>query len=121
MEKKRKRIVYPKTVAQAPAERGGWQYGRWMSKEETEAAEKRWALRSYAHEAGGIGGVEHQCGGCRTFAAFGADYGVCCNAESRFDGMIVFKHGGCLKHSVLAELSKDSVPLQLPSKKRRKK
>lgn len=84
-------------VAQSEATRGGWYYGKWLTAEEIAEAEKRWKDRSYKtlDEYG-----EYQCGGCKHFAAFGADFGVCCNSQSERDGMIVFEHGGCKVHSV---------------------
>ncbi len=90
-----------KKVAQADAEPGGWYHGEWLTAAQIEAAEKRWARRSYREEAHepAWGGIPYQCGGCRFFAAYGSDYGVCCNEKSPLDGMIVFEHGGCLEHS----------------------
>jgi hypothetical protein len=48
--------------------------------------------------------IPHQCGGCRFFAAFDGDYGVCCCELSPNDGRIVFEHGGCIQHHYLQEL-----------------
>lgn len=87
----------PDVVAQADATRGGWYYGKWLTQEEINAAEKRWADASYISRGECD---EFQCGGCKHFAAFGADFGVCCNAGSKCDGRIVFEHGGCEQHSV---------------------
>lgn len=89
----------PESVAQAEASRGGWYFGRWMTQEEIDAAEKRWAKASYQDRYSD----EYQCGGCRYFAAFGADYGACCNPDSCKDGRIMFEHGGCNVHSVRVE------------------
>lgn len=86
----------PNMVAQAEAGRGGWFYGQWLTKEEIEAAEKRWVKAAYQDRSSD----EYQCGGCRFFAAFGADYGVCCNPDSCKDGRVMFEHGGCNVHSV---------------------
>lgn len=90
----------PRYVAQALAAPGGWRDGPWLTDVEIKGAEERWTKRSYAPDASEADGeIRLQCGGCRYFAAFGADFGVCCNGVSRFDGLIVFEHGGCLNHS----------------------
>lgn len=87
------------TLAQAKCERGGWaRTRRAPAPIELGKAERRWARRSFRHGEQGPDG-EYQCGGCDFFAAFGADYGVCWNAESPMDGLIVFEHGGCREHS----------------------
>jgi hypothetical protein len=85
-------------LAQAKVERGGWYYGKWLGREERQAAEKRWAGRSYEHRAD----EDAQCGGCRYFAALGMDYGICANSVSPLDGCITFEHGGCPAHSSLS-------------------
>lgn len=91
------RTKHPKTIAQAEASEGGWTDRKdWLTQDEADAAEKRWAMRSYLPRYDD----NYQCGGCRFFAAFGADYGVCCNVASAMDGNITFEHGGCEQHSV---------------------
>ena len=86
-------------LAQAEVERGGWYYGKWLTKEERKEAEKRWVGRSYKFRHDD----EFQCGGCRFFAALGMDYGICANSASPLDGSITFEHGGCEEHTVLNE------------------
>ena len=83
---------------------GGWAR-KWMTTKELRAARERWIAESYSHEGPAFhealreyGGVI-QCGGCRFFAAFDADFGLCANPASWFDGRVTFEHGGCLKHS----------------------
>ena len=85
-------------LAQATCSKGGWASGKMPTMHERYAAERRWIRRSFRPGEQGKDD-EYQCGGCRFFAAFGADYGVCWNAESPMDGMIVFEHGGCREHS----------------------
>lgn len=87
----------PDTVAQASSGRGGWYHGKWLTKNEIAEAEQRWGIKSYESRTSD----EYQCGGCKSFAAFGPDYGVCCNSLSSRDGHIMFEHGGCEQHSVL--------------------
>ena len=84
-------------LAQAKVERGGWSR-RWLSADERERAERRWADRSYSHRVDG----DKQCGGCRYFAATGMDFGICGNPKSPLDGAITFEHGGCGQHSEIA-------------------
>lgn len=84
-------------LAQVEVERGGWYYGKWLTKDERKAAEARWTGRSYKFRLDD----EYQCGGCRFFAATGMDYGICANPASPLDGSITFEHGGCEEHSVL--------------------
>lgn len=88
------------TLAQIPCESGGWFCGKIPTEKELEAAETRWAERSYRKDVLENGSIEYQCGGCRFFAASGADFGVCWNVVSPMDGLVVFEHGGCLEHSV---------------------
>lgn len=81
---------------------GGWCGRRWMTTDEIHKAIIRWVRASY--KAGTKEAVEdtdgaYQCGGCRYFAAFDADYGLCCNAKSPQDGRVCFEHGGCYQHS----------------------
>ena len=88
-------------LAQAEVEEGGWYYGRtWLTAKHIKEAERRWAERAYVgapvEESGYL---PYQCGGCKFFAAYGADYGVCWNVRSPRDGMIMFEHGGCGEHS----------------------
>jgi len=85
---------------------GGWYSGRkWMTAKFLKAAESRWVSNSYktGEEQPDYDTknqwIPHQCGGCRWFAAFDLDYGVCCNEVSPNDGHITFEHGGCIKHS----------------------
>lgn len=53
-------------------------------------------------------GGDGQCGGCRWFAAFDADYGLCFCEGSPNEGKITFEHAGCIYHSFIQELlSKD--------------
>ena len=80
---------------------GGWAQ-KWMTTKELRAARERWikvscgGLLSKARtEYGGV----IQCGGCRFFGAFDADFGLCCNPASSFDGKVTFEHGGCIHHS----------------------
>jgi len=90
------------TLAQAAVEPGGWYAGRaWLTPHGTQRAERRWRLRSLegrrlAEHAGAIRDID-QCGGCRWFAAFGADDGICYRDGGPYDGMIVFEHGGCAR------------------------
>lgn len=88
---------------------GGWCGKRWMTTKELRAARERWVRESYSHEGPAFhdalreyGGVI-QCGGCRYFAAFDADFGLCGNPLSWFDGRVTFEHGGCLRHSNLED------------------
>lgn len=83
-------------LAQAPVTKGGWYYGKGLTDEERRAAEDRWAHRAYTPPGRD---EEYQCGGCRFFAATGADFGICANPASPLDGMISFEHGGCASHS----------------------
>ena len=83
---------------------GGWARS-WQTTKQLQDARERWTGESYNHdgkafynERENVGGVI-QCGGCKWFAAFDADYGLCCNAESWFDGRVTFEHGGCASHS----------------------
>ncbi len=87
---------------------GGWLGRSWMTTRELEAAKERWIKASYrasgkafeerlAHEGGWI-----QCGGCRFFAAFDGDFGLCGNPASSMDGHVTFEHGGCENHSNLS-------------------
>lgn len=102
-------------LAQIHCEPGGWSRPHATpTPEEIKAAEQRWARRSYLPEAYSeeFGGIEHQCGGCRYFAATGSDYGLCWHEHSPLDGMVVFEHGGCLKHS--ERESKPDEPCQHP-------
>lgn len=87
---------------------GGWYYGKkWMQRADAEAARRRWWLRGLAEAPKvpfGSGRnapewVEHQCGGCKFFAALDADWGICWNAESPQDGRLVFEHNGCAEHT----------------------
>ena len=80
---------------------GGWLGRRWMTTFEIAKAVKRWVARSYqvAPSESLTEGGSYQCGGCRYFAAFDADYGLCCNPDSEQDGRVCFEHGGCIKHS----------------------
>lgn len=94
----------PTHVAQAEAEPGGWQYGPWLKQKHVDAAEKRWVKRSFRVRGDNDW---YQCGGCRWFAAYGGDFGVCCCEESELDGCITFEHGGCRMHSVRLEHEKD--------------
>lgn len=89
------------TIAQVECTPGGWAGDRIPTPEQIEAAEKRWAERSYRKEVDKDGCIENQCGGCRYFAATGSDYGICWNEKSPLDGMITFEHGGCEFHSSL--------------------
>ena len=80
---------------------GGWAQ-KWMTTKELRAARDRWLtasrvdpLKAAREEYGGV----IQCGGCRWFGAFDADFGLCCNPASSFDGKVTFEHGGCEKHS----------------------
>ena len=105
---------------------GGWCGQRWMNCKELLSAEDRWVNHSYNTRADKLGikdippefNAEQlkefdrvydltdgcaQCGGCRWFAAFDADYGVCCNNKSPNDGRVVFEHGGCIYHSFICE------------------
>jgi len=99
-----------------------------MTAKDLQAAEKRWAMRSYDTRAD-----KHmeryrtvvddwwlevekqysleifQCGCCRFFAALDTDYGICCREHSPNDGMITFEHGGCKLHSRLIEKFKEYV------------
>jgi hypothetical protein len=95
-------------LAQIQCEVGGWSTGPSPTIDEIKAAEKRWALRSYRKEASDKDGfIENQCGGCRFFAATGADFGICWNDRSSLDGCVVFEHGGCLRHSELTSNGTD--------------
>ena len=86
-------------LAQAKCSKGGWAASnRKPKREDLIRAELRWTRRSFRPGKQGEDDL-FQCGGCEFFAAFGADYGVCWNAESPMDGMIVFEHGGCREHS----------------------
>lgn len=90
-------------LAQITCSPGGWANSFDLpTEEERKSAEKRWALRAYLDEVKDEHGhIEHQCGGCRYFAATGSDYGICWNEKSPMDGMVCQEHGGCLQHSVL--------------------
>ena len=81
---------------------GGWCGKRWMTTKDLRAARDRWLTASCADPLKGAreeyGGVI-QCGGCRWFGAFDADFGLCCNPASSFDGQVTFEHGGCIHHS----------------------
>lgn len=100
---------------------------KWMTAKEMKTAESRWVKHSYAtradtylkqkfsvevdieelrdiHKDYDLSAGCGQCGGCRFFAAFDNDYGVCCNAESENDGRITFEHGGCIQHSFIQKL-----------------
>ena len=88
---------------------GGWIGRKWMTSKELNDTRDRWVKSSY--KTGELqpdydGWIHHQCGGCRYFGALGADYGICCNAQSVNDGKVVFEHGGCNVNSVLIEGSK---------------
>ncbi len=83
---------------------GGWCGRRWMSSIELRAARERWTRRSYKGSGSEFEkalttatGVI-QCGGCRYFADFDGDCGLCCNPKSGFDGSVTFEHGGCPQH-----------------------
>lgn len=91
----------PFTLAQIPCEAGGWAVDTSPpSPEQIAAAEDRWAMRSYRDDSTDTDDwISHQCGGCRFFAAAGADYGVCWNEKSPLDGCVTFEHGGCVEHS----------------------
>lgn len=89
-------------LAQIACEPGGWAANVAPTPEQIKAAEKRWAKRSYRHQPDDPECV-FQCGGCRYFAAAGADYGVCWNEKSPLDGCVTFEHGGCPDHSVSQE------------------
>lgn len=43
-----------------------------------------------------------QCGGCWFYVplagGYGYDWGACTNAESSFDGRLMFEHDGCERH-----------------------
>lgn len=97
------------TLAQIACEPGGWVEPIVAPDPAVlRAAEQRWAARSHRPEAcarvdGYPDWIEHQCGGCRWFAAAGADYGICFNEKSPLDGMVTFEHGGCLEHSFLTD------------------
>ena len=67
----------------------------WLSDDELRAAEARWTKRSYRYRVDD----GFQCGGCRFFAATGADFGICANPDGPLDGSITFEHGGCRAHS----------------------
>lgn len=92
-------------LAQANCHTGGWAPEIPPTKEQIDAAEQRWGLRSYRKEVMDKDGyILNQCGGCRYFAALGSDYGICWNEKSPLDGMVAFEHGGCLEHSYLTEM-----------------
>ncbi len=86
--------------------RGGWYYGKWLTKRLIKEAENRWverSIRSGESESdvrvySRYNWIPHQCGACKYFASFG-DYGICWCKESLLDGCITFEHGGCTKHS----------------------
>ena len=88
---------------------GGWCGRRWMTATEMLGSLERWVTRAYfisgpayadkvASEGGSL-----QCGGCRYFGAFDADYGLCCNPASAMDGRVTFEHAGCPQHSNVEE------------------
>lgn len=90
-------------LAQAKVEEGGWYSGRsWLTKKAIKAAEKRWWARSdrdAIKEDDAPHHIPFQCGGCKFFAALGADWGICWCVDSARDGSIVWEHGGCRQHS----------------------
>lgn len=86
---------------------GGWCGRKWMTTKELVAALDRWVDHAYlaggekyAEEVANEGG-RLQCGGCRYFAAFDSNYGLCCNVKSNMDGRVTFEHAGCPQHSNL--------------------
>lgn len=96
-------------LAQALCEPGGWSESPPPTPEEIEAAQKRWAKRSYStavRDPNDPQYIPQQCGGCKFFAATGADYGICWNEQSPQDGCICFEHGGCAFHSQLTQEKK---------------
>ena len=97
-------IIFDGTVVSE----GGWFSDRkWMTAKELNAAQDRWVANCYktGKQEPDVkeDWIPHQCGGCRWFAAFDLDYGICCNKESPNDGRITFEHGGCTKHSDFQE------------------
>ena len=90
--------------------RGGWS-NRWVSTRELRAALKRWVKQSLECAPEDAEHPEYgpsQCGGCRYFAAWDGDYGLCCNPRSPQDGRFCFEHGGCPQHSTLEEIEHDN-------------
>jgi hypothetical protein len=91
-------------LAQIDCQPGGWAAEIAPTPEEIKMAESRWAKRSYRPDVEDENGwIANQCGGCRFFAASGADFGICWNERSPLDGCVVFEHGGCKEHSAFGE------------------
>lgn len=86
-------------LAQVTCEPGGWAAEITPSPEEIEAAERRWVRRAYSLSLYTEDYIEHQCGGCRYFAATGSDFGICWNEKSPLDGQLSWEHAGCEYHS----------------------
>lgn len=85
---------------------GGWSDGKWMTAKYMRERVKNWVRQSYKtgeEQPNYDEWIEHQCGGCRWFAALDSDYGLCFNIHSPNEGRITFEHGGCKSHSYLEE------------------
>ncbi len=61
---------------------------------------ERWIKRP-RHDAG----EKRQCMNCRYYiplrGSVGADWGVCCNAQSQYDATLCFEHDGCDKYKTV--------------------
>lgn len=90
-------------LAGETVEEGGWYGGsKWLTGSKVDAAENRWIKQANdAAPKDDHDWCEHQCGGCRYFAALNGDWGICWNKISPMDGRVMFEHVGCEQHSDL--------------------